>query len=151
MSKLRRFFIGIIAVSIVAGIVLISQPKHETSNVATVQPTTPEARDKARQRALEALAEAIRASTRLHAGIYPFVVPKVETGICSASSVSCKKAKLVDLSQVISDGVIASIPNDPNGGSGQYSSGYTLRRNADGSIDLRAPRTEGAEPISVRL
>jgi hypothetical protein len=129
----------------------MNRAQDTASSKITAQAVTPKERDELRKKSLEALATAIRSSTGAHNGVYPFVVPRVETGICAGSSAHCKQAKLVDLSQVLSDGYIAAIPSDPSGGRGQYSSGYTLRRNPDGSIVLLAPRTELGPVISVKL
>ena len=116
----------------------------------TLAPATPAERNEFRKKSLDSLAIAIRSSYKLHEK-YPFNIPKIETGICSGSSVHCKEVKLIDISQILSDGLIAAIPNDPIGGSGQYNSGYSLRKDSDGAIVLLAPRTEQTAEISIKL
>lgn len=146
----RRFVVLMILLvgSILAYIILRPHPKEDlTLNLA---PATPAERNEFRKKSLDSLAVAIRSSYKLH-GQYPFKIPKTETGICSGSSVHCKQVKLLDLSQILSDGLIAAIPHDPVGGTGQYNSGYSLKKDIDGSIILLAPRTENSTPLFVRL
>jgi hypothetical protein len=116
----------------------------------TLAPATPAERNEFRKKSLDSLAIAIRTSLKEH-GQYPFIIPKTETGICSGSSVHCKQVKLLDMNQLLADGMIAAIPHDPVGGTGQYNSGYSLKKDVDGSIVLLAPRTEHMPPISVKL
>lgn len=141
---------AITLLAIVAGIVMTTQGERGSGSIAAETPNTPAERDDARKKSLEAIAAAIRTSTTMNKGRYPFLVPRTETAICSATTATCRKAKLLDLNQLVSDGTITTIPSDPNGGRGQYSTGFSLRREPDGVIVLLAPRAE-TRAISVRL
>lgn len=146
----RRFVVLMILLigSISAYIILRPHPKEDST--LYLAPSTPAERNEFRKKSLDSLAVAIRDSYKLH-GQYPFKIPKTETSICSGSSVHCKQVKLLDLNQILSDGLIAAIPHDPVGGTGQYNSGYSLKKDIDGSIILLAPRTENSTPLFVRL
>jgi hypothetical protein len=148
--KHRKLVFLLILVGIGIGIYAHTHSKKEVSSPLTIQPTTPVMRDAVRKKALTSLAEAINSSYKLH-GKYPFTNPKTETGICNGSTIHCRQVKLIDLNQVLSDGFLPSIPNDPIGGRGQYNSGFSLRHDIDGSTYLLAPRTEGGSVLSVKL
>ncbi|MEO7617515.1 MAG: hypothetical protein ABIS59_01590 [Candidatus Saccharibacteria bacterium] len=148
--KHSKLILLLILIGIGFGVYLQTRPVKEATSPLTIQPATPATRDAARKKSLTSLAEAISNSYKLH-GKYPFTNPKVETGICNASSLHCKQVKLIDINQVISDGFLAAIPNDPIGGRGQYNSGFSIRHDIDGSTYLLAPRTENGSILSVKL
>lgn len=148
--KHRKLVCLIVLIGIAVSLYLGTRPPKEITSPLTIQPTTPVARDAARKKALTSLAEAITSSYKLH-GNYPFANPKTETAICNGSSFHCKQVKLLDLNQVLSDGLLPAIPNDPIGGRGQYNSGFTLRHDLDGSTYLLAPRTENGSILSIKL
>lgn len=148
-SKRSLLVLMMLLVSAIFAYVMLRPHPKEYSKLA-LAPSTPAERNQFRKKSLDSLAEAIRSSYKLHEQ-YPFKIPKNETGICSGSSIHCKQVKLLDISQILSDGLIAAIPQDPVGGTGQYNSGYSLKKDIDGSILLLAPRTEGGLPLSVKL
>ena len=146
----RRFVVLIILFVSLSSAYFVLRPHKKENLKLNLAPATPAERNAFRKQSLDSLAEAIRSSYKLH-GQYPFIIPKSETGICSGSSVHCKQVRLLDINQILSDGSIAAIPHDPVGGTGQYNSGYSLRKDADGTIVLLAPRTEGATVLSIKL
>ncbi len=151
LSRTKRRFAVVIFVivgSVATYIQFRPHPKQDSK--LSLAPATPAERNEFRKKSLTSLAEAIQSSYKVH-GKYPFSIPKTETDISSGSSIHCKQVKLLDLNQVLADGMIAAIPHDPVGGSGQYNSGYSLRKEIDGTIVLLAPRTENAVVISVKL
>lgn len=149
-SNRRKLFL--LAFLLLAGIVIYfrSRPPEVVSSPQTIQPTTPGDRDEARKKYLLLLRDALDTSIKKH-GSYPFSIPKSEIAICNGSSPHCKQYRLLDMNSLISDGILASIPSDPSGGRGQYNSGFTLRRDPDGTLYLQAPRTEGPMEIRQKL
>ncbi len=146
----RRFIVlSILFVSAIM-VYLVFRPHAKEYSTLTLAPATPAERNEFRKKSLDSLAVAFRESYKLH-GKYPFKVPRTETGICSGSSIHCSQVKLIDISQILSDGLIEAIPEDPVGGTGQYNTGYSLKKDVDGTIILQAPRTEGPEVIFVKL
>lgn len=149
--KFRRIFL-FLGVALVAGggFYFQSAKEKDVTLPANLQATTPEARDTLRKKYMTSLASALKQSYSTY-GRYPFVVPKKETPICSGASVKCKQVRFLDANILVSDGLIPAIPTDPSGGKGQYNSGFSIRQNADGTISIIAPRTEGSEVLSVTL
>ena len=148
--NIRKLILVVLVVAVGFVVYWRLRPVAVKTSPLSILPTTPVERDAVREKRLITLREAIDQSSKLH-GAYPFVIPKVETGICNGSSVHCKQMKLLDLNVLVSDGFLTAIPNDPSGGKGQYNSGYALRRDSDGSLLLLAPRSEGPTVLSLKL
>ncbi len=146
----RRFVALMVLISSSILAYILFRPHHKEFSNINFAPTTPAERNEFRKKSLDSLAVAIRSSYKIH-GQYPFKIPRIETAICSGSSVHCREVKLLDINQILSDGLIEAIPHDPVGGSGQYNSGYSLKKDIDDSIVLLAPRTEGTAPLAVKL
>ena len=138
----------LLVIAIVGYIAL--RPHPQVTPKSYFAPVTAEERNQVREKSLASLGEAIQHYRKSHDS-YPFVVPKTETAICNGSSIHCKQVKLVDVNQVLVDGMIQSIPSDPSGGKGQYNSGFSINRYPDGSILLFAPRTENITILSYKL
>ncbi|MEI7452459.1 MAG: prepilin-type N-terminal cleavage/methylation domain-containing protein [Candidatus Falkowbacteria bacterium] len=78
------------------------------------------------------------------------------TSACDSQNANClidpaSSTACVDLSQLISSGYIGALPVSPRG-NGTWNaslSGYTLQKNANGSMIVRACENEGAQPVSL--
>ena len=112
--------------------------------------TTPASRNANRKADLEAIGTALNAYIAVHPKL-PITITKNDTEICSSVGATCKRLKRLDLAFLLgNNGTLISIPTDPVGRYGQYSTGYTLAKDAaTGKFRLTAPHTEGSAVIVV--
>jgi hypothetical protein len=79
-----------------------------------------------------------------NSGAFPAAFPPAPTEICSMQN-DCDG--LVDL-HTLTDVYLTSIPLDPSVEAGSEGAGYTILKNADGTVTVAAPNAEGDNPIS---
>jgi prepilin-type N-terminal cleavage/methylation domain-containing protein len=135
---------------------------------ATVDPFTRFrlARDARRWSDAENLLNAVKVSQVDNSGRYISVIESLptaavfmigtSTNACDSQDANCfvipaSSTACVDLSQLITSGYIGNIPISPNGNGTWNSglSGYTLQKNVNGTIIIRAFENEGNVPVSL--
>jgi len=94
------------------------------------------------------LADGLRAYYK-SSGSWPITMPTQPTQICTTSGSDCMQKNLVDLSFLTTAGnYIIGIPHDPNGGRGQWGSGFYIQQLPNGNVLLTAPKAEAGRTIS---
>lgn len=145
-NKIRFVAVGAIAAAVFVGGFMLLRSHNKSVVLDAV--TTPGARNDLRREHLKLLSEAISNYVG-QVGKLPIAVPTAPTPICSGTGAVCKQLKLVDLMFVSSRGYVEALPNDPVGGPGQHSTGYTIVRvPASGELILAAPRAENGADIT---
>lgn len=137
----------VLAVAAVGGGAMVFQRQNQPAVQGIA--TTPGQRNDLRRANLQALKAALVAYQSDHHGAFPVTLPTVQSDICSAISSVCKTAKLVDLNFLPSTGYLNSIPDDPSGHAGHYTTGYAIFREKSGVIHLVAARAEDGADISL--
>lgn len=147
-SKFKVFSAIVVAIVLVGGFLAVRS--HNKAAVLSAV-TTPDARNQLRRQHMELLSSALR-NYIAQAGKLPVKVPVSTVGICSGTGAVCKSGGQVDLLFLTSTEHLTAIPNDPSGGPGQHTTGYTIvRLPATDEIEISAPRAENGAEISETI
>ncbi|HEY6736252.1 MAG TPA: hypothetical protein VI322_00895 [Candidatus Saccharimonadia bacterium] len=139
---MKRRYLVLVGLAVVVGAVgakLLASRFDQPKTEAVLN--TPAARNEARQVGLNNLKAALAGYLVAHDKL-PVALPAVPTEICAGSASSCRMTKLVDLNFLVGT-YLASVPSDPMGGAGHYTSGFQIFREKSGAIHVIAERAEG--------
>lgn len=139
----RKHLLAIVLVVAVAGGAIAYRAARTHPSVLGIS-NTPDSRNELRRSSLSQLKDGITRYLADHNNKWPIAVPTTQTEICTGSVSACKTTKLVDLNFLVGSGYMATIPNDPVGGVGKYTSGYEMYRDKAGLVHLVAVRAESA-------
>jgi hypothetical protein len=145
----RKYLIALVAIAIIGfGAKAIADNGQPAPSGQAA--STPELRNEVRKESLKLIAGAFHRYIA-EVGPIPIKISATPAGICSGSTVNCKKYARADMAFLISAGYLNSVPNDPVGGKDLYSTGYLISKDAAGNIVLAAPRAEKGVTISQSM